>query len=152
MAEFGKLELRRAREARKWPRWQLGEAVGVSEDTITRWEDPGDKSLPDPDDVDRIEKALEMRGRIWHPWMLSHYDSYRERYASVQDFGLTAAILRIRHEAEKVMGLQGPAEEDVIDGRFDDPNLKSDYLRDLRRLHASIGQAMEYLGAPGSGG
>ena len=49
MAECTGLDLRKARDAQKMPRWQLGQMIGVSEDTIRRWE--MDEIRPEPDDV-----------------------------------------------------------------------------------------------------
>ena len=38
MAEFTHNDLRSAREARKIQRWRLANELGVSEDTVRRWE------------------------------------------------------------------------------------------------------------------
>lgn len=43
----------------KMPRWQLGQMIGVSEDTIRRWE--MDEIRPEPDDVGAIEQALGLK-------------------------------------------------------------------------------------------
>lgn len=123
MAEFTKKELRKARESRNMPRWKLGNLVGVSESTIERWEDEDDKSHPEPDDVDRIEKALEMEEEgIWYKWMRSNYDSFRKRFSDAPDMnGLTATVAQMKYEMLDIMPLIDPAERDTLNGEFNDP-------------------------------
>lgn len=142
MSEFTHLELRRARESHKMPRWQLAQTIGISEETLKRWE--YGEQIPEPDDVGAIERALGERS-IWHQWMMSHYDSYRERYSSVPSYGLTAAVIRTRFELKDVIDLQEQVERDVIDGKLDDEQLKSRYRQQLKEAQAAIIQTLEEL-------
>lgn len=142
MSEFTHLELRRARESHKMPRWQLAQEIGVSEETLKRWE-YGDQ-MPEPDDVGAIERALGERS-IWHQWMMSHYDSYRERYSQAPAYGLTSAVIRTRYELNDVMTLQERVERDAVDGRLDDPALKAEYIQQLKEAQAAIIQTLEEL-------
>lgn len=142
MAECTGLDLRKARDAQKMPRWQLGQMIGVSEDTIRRWEI--DEIRPEPDDVGAIEQALGLKD-LWHRWMLSHYDSYRERYSQAPAYGLTSAVIRTRYELNDVMTLQERVERDAVDGRLDDPALKTEYIQQLKEAQAAIIQTLEEL-------
>ncbi len=142
MAGCKGLDLRKAREARKMPRWMLGQKIGVSEDTIRRWE--ADEIVPEPDDVGALEEALEVKN-LWHRWMLSHYDSYRDRFTAAPEFGLASAVVRARYEMADVMALQDRVERDALDGRMDDGQLKAGYVQQLKEAQAAIIQALEEL-------
>ena len=144
MEEFTKIDLRNARDARKMPRWKLGNAVGVSEDTIARWEDPDDTAMPTPDDIDRIGEALEDE-TIWHRWMVSNCDSYRKRYINVPDYSLPISINRVRHVINDIMELQDQMERDAMDGKIDDRQLGGMYEELLKMLVASASHVREKL-------
>ncbi len=145
MAEFTYSELRRAREARKIPRWQLASQIGVSEDTIERWETG--KAVPHPDDVSSIEHALDAEAEmLWHRWMLSNCESYRERYKEARACGLLSAVVSVRHEIGDVLAMQDKIERDAIDGTLDDPETRATYRRELEEAQASITQALAQIG------
>ena len=112
MSEFTNLDLKKAREAQKIPRWKLAAAVNVSESTLERWE--SGETMPHPDEVDRIADALG-EPLIWHRWMLSTYDSYRRRYISSDDYSLPVMAMKLRHEMDDVRALQDALERDAID-------------------------------------
>lgn len=139
MAEFTYLELRKARETRFSSRRQLAEVIGVSEDTIERWETG--KQLPTPEDVDRIEDAVQMPG-LWHAWMCSNCDSYRKRYKGVKLNGLFSAVVSVRHEMTDVLNIQEAAERDAITGAIDDPMLRRQYRKELSELVATASAAL----------
>lgn len=137
MAEFTYLELKRAREVRKVPRWQLAKQLGVSEDTLERWENG--KQDPHPDDVSNIEHALGAESEaIWHRWMLSNCESYRERYREAKPNGLLAAVLGVRYELSDVLALQERVERDAMDGQLDDPVLRASYLKEIDEAVAAL--------------
>lgn len=141
MAEFTHIDLRAARESRKTPRWKLAKEVGVSEDTLERWETG--KQLPDPDDVGNIAHALGYPG-LWHKWMLSTYDSYRERYIDAPNLDHPAArITRVRYEMSDVMALIDKVERDYLDKKIDDPELFNKFKTEARELIAALQQAIE---------
>ena len=96
------------------------------------------------DDVGAIERALGERS-MWHQWMMSHYDSYRERYSQAPAYGLTSAVIRTRYELSDVMTLQERVERDAVDGRLDDPALKAEYIQQLKEAQAAIIQTLEEL-------
>lgn len=133
MAEFTNIDLRSARESRKMPRWKLAGEIGVSEDTLERWETG--KQQPEPDDVWNIQNVLGATG-IWHRWMLSHYDSYRATHSDAPDAdGLTGYIVRMKYEMRDVDTLIESAERDAMDGKFDD-------VENCRKLKKEIAEAM----------
>ena len=49
MAECTIADLQNARKAAKMPRWQAAQRMGVSEETVRRWETG--ETRPEPDDV-----------------------------------------------------------------------------------------------------
>lgn len=143
MPEFTNKDLKTAREARKMPRWQLGELVGVSESTIERWETG--ETQPQPDDIDNIGSALG-DDTLWHRWMLSHYDSYRKRYIKGNgSCGLLGSIMAIKYEMQDVLALQEQVERDSIDGRIDDPELRARYAKELKEASAAIASGLQRL-------
>lgn len=143
MAEFTHIELRAARESRKIPRWKLAEEVGTSEDTIERWETG--KQLPGPDDIGNIERILKEPG-LWHKWMLSHYDSYRERYTDVPDVGhMTAEVVRMRHEILDLMPLFDGIERDTLNGEFNEPELWRMFKKESLEAMAAIQQTVDRI-------
>lgn len=144
MAEFTIIDLRKAREARKMTRWQLGNAIGVSDDTIARWEDPRNPAMPSYEDIDRIGEVLEHE-TMWYLWMLTYCDSYRKRYIDVPDYSLPISINRVRHVITDIMQLQDQVERDAMDGKIDDRQLSGMYEELLKMLVASASQVREKL-------
>ena len=134
MEECTNIALRKAREARKMPRWQLAQQIGVSADTIERWERGDGK--PEPDDVDRIGEALRAPD-LWHQWMLSNCDSYRKRYLGVETLALPVSVMRLRCAIEDALAVINPVERDVIDGQIDDKGLKNRCADALKILIAA---------------
>lgn len=144
MAEFTHIDLRKLREARKMPRWQLASLVGVSEDTLGRWETG--EAQPHPDDVGRIEHALDAEHEmVWHRWMLSNCESYRERHQEAKPAGLLGAIVAARHELSDVLNIQDAVERDAVDGAIDDPALRAAYRRELEEANAAITAALAQI-------
>lgn len=116
----------------------------MSETTIARWE--ADEALPDPEDVDTLERVYKAPG-LWHRWMRSHYDSYRKRYPEVmEDNGLALAVVDVRHQMQDVMALQDKVERDAMDGRIDDQPTKERYRKELQEARASIDRTLEQMG------
>lgn len=145
MAEFTNLDLRKAREARKLTRWQLSNLIGVSEDTLERWE--VGKQMPTPDDVGHIEDALDAGVEmLWERWMYSNVDSYRNHHAKPQISGLLAAIVGVRQEMADVLVLQDKMERDARDGALDDVEGRARYRAELEEVAAVVTQALALIG------
>ena len=142
MAECTHLDLRKAREARDWPRWKLAQEVGVSEDTVERWETG--KSMPTPDDVDRIGEAVG-DPQLWHRWMLSNVDSYRKRYIDATDLSLPVALQRLSLEIQDVQEMYNAVARDALDGKIDNQQLRKEYQKQLRELTAAVTDALNKL-------
>lgn len=138
-AEYTEKDLRKAREAHGYPRWKLGEMLGVSESTVERWE--SGESVPTPDDVDHIGEVLSDPG-LWHKWMLSHYDSYRRRYIGVEDLALPVSVMRSRYAMEDVAAMQSAVERDVMDSGLDDKSLRAKYADGLRKGIACLSDTL----------
>jgi transcriptional regulator with XRE-family HTH domain len=145
MAEFTYLDLRKAREVRKLTRWQLANKIGVSEDTVERWETG--KQAPTPDDVGHIEDALDaVSEMLWERWMYSNVQSYREHHAKPQISGLLAAIVGVRQEMTDVLALQDKMERDARDGVLDDVESRARYRMELEEVAAVVTQALALIG------
>lgn len=144
MAECTKMDLRKAREARKLARWELAQMMGVSEDTIERWENAKDTSTPTPDDVDRMGELLE-DPTLWHRWMLSNVESYRKRYFDATDLSLPVSLQRLGYEIQDVMILHDKAVRDALDGRIDDPLLLEEYKKEMREMIAAASDSLSKL-------
>jgi transcriptional regulator with XRE-family HTH domain len=125
------------------PRWKLANEIGVSEDTIERWEN--DKGHPEPDDVDNIERALDIPG-IWHKWMRSRYDSYRGRFKDIPvDDNLTEAIVRMKHELSDIVPHLETIERDALSGEFNDLETWRKYKKEASEAMAAIQQTLDRL-------
>lgn len=142
MAECTYHDLRKARDARKLPRWEVANAVGVSEDTIERWETG--KVQPDPEDVDRFAEAVGASG-LWHRWMLSHYDSYRKRYRDAVNYALPVAFANLRHQMNDVLNIYDPVERDALDGRIDDPELRACIEKEVQDIQSAATAFLQAL-------
>lgn len=142
MSEFTNLDLRKAREAQKMPRWKLAAAVNVSESTLERWE--SGETMPHPDEVDHIADALG-EPLIWHRWLLSTYDSYRRRYISSEDYSLPVMAMKLRHEMDDVRALQDALERDAIDGYVDDEPLLNRAITELQQMIQAGSELLQRL-------
>lgn len=145
MAEFTYLDLRKGREARKLTRWQLAARLGVSEDTLERWETG--KTIPTPDDVSRIEHALNAEGEmLWYRWMYSNIESFRERNPPPVVSELLAAVVSVRYELADVQALHDSLARDAIDGRIDDPKLRAQALKEIGEARAALNRLQAQIG------
>lgn len=142
MSEFTNLDLKKARESLKMPRWKLAALVSVSESTLERWETG--ETLPHPDEVDRIADALG-DPLIWHRWMLSNYDSYRRRYIGSDDYSLPVMAMKLRHEMDDVRALQDALERDAVDGRVDDQQLLGRSVAELKQMIQAGAELLQRL-------
>lgn len=143
MAEFTHNDLRSAREARKIQRWRLANELGVSEDTVRRWEIG--ETQPTPDDVGNIERILDAPG-LWHRWMLSNFESYRERYTDIPVAGhLAASVIRMKYEVEDLIPYFKRLEKDAIDGHMDNDDLRREFPKEAHEAIAAIQQLLDIM-------
>lgn len=142
MAAITNVDLRKARDERDLTREQLADMVHVSASTIENWE--RGISTPNPDDVDNIARALN-HPTLWHDWMMSHFTSYARRYKEMNPYDMPLAVHAARHEINDVLALQERAERDVIDGHFDDLELKARYTKELKEMIASASRVLECI-------
>ena len=145
MAEFTHLDLRKAREMRKLTRWQLANLIGVSEDTLERWETG--KQQPSPDDVGCVEDALDARAELlWSRWMYSNVESYRERNPEPHVSELLAAVVSVRYELADVQALHDQLARDAIDGKIDDPALRAQANKEIDEARAALAHLKARIG------
>lgn len=138
MAECTKLYLRKARDDANMPRWRAAQELGVSEDTIKRWEDPDEKTTPTSADVNRMERVYKAEG-LWYAWMHSNDEGFRDHFpALTQSNQLAIAVVNVRHQMIDVMALHDRFERDAMDGIIDDQQCKERYLRELDDVMAAI--------------
>ena len=145
MAEFTNQDLRKAREARKIPRWQLAAKIGISEDTLERWETG--KQRPEPDDVGRIEDVLDARSELmWARWMYSNCESYRDRNPEPHMSPLLEAVCSVEMELEDVRALHTRLVRDAIDGHIDDPLLRKQARKEIAEARAALARLDARIG------
>ena len=111
--------------------------MGVSEDTVSRWE-RGDVK-PTPEDVSALEKLYKAPG-LWYGWMRYNYPSFRERYP--EDPGnaaLALSMVNAKYELADLLEKQEGAIRDALDGKIDDEKAFAAYLREAKEAHAAIG-------------
>lgn len=135
MAECTKLDLRKARESAHLTRWQAAQLFGVSEDSIRRWEDPTQKTMPAPVDVSRMEETYRADG-LWWRWMRSNDDAFRDRLPAMPDLELPGAILRLFAEISDLDRLQHELMRDGADGEISDPQLLDKSLNEVEDVVA----------------
>lgn len=117
----------------------------MSEETLKRWE--LGRQLPTPDDVGNIERVLDMRDQsLWHRWMMSHYDSYRERNTTlpIRD-NLLENVVRTKHEILDAIALLEKIERDAVDGVIDEPELWQALQRELVDAKDAIRQMVNKI-------
>lgn len=141
MAGNGHILLREARDARAMTREQLGSRVGVSHDTIRRWETA--ESQPAPDDVDRMGDVLG-DASLWHRWMLESVPSYAKRYEGAETLAMPVSIVRVRHALADVLKYQDAMERDALDGKLDDHSTQTAYSECLKAAIAKLSDAAQY--------
>ena len=142
MAECTNIDLLAARNAAGLSRGQVADKIHVSVDTIRRWE--SGETMPSPDDVDRLGVAYEDHS-LWHDWMRTHYDSYRDRYPESLDLSLTLSIVNLRHQIGDIMSLQDAAERDAMTGRIDNDKLRLRYTAELKDLLMAAQHALNQI-------
>ena len=145
MPECTGKDLQSARTRAEMTQWQAGNACGVSEHTIQRWESDSKDSQPKPDDVDRFAQAVG-DPTLWHRWMISHYDSYRRRYIGGGNSAeLSSLLSRLRLEMQDMQALYDSVERDALDGRIDDAPLKERCRKELQELIAAGSDLLQKL-------
>lgn len=143
MPECTHQDLRKAREAAGLTQWQAAGELGASESTIKRWE--SGETKPTPEDVWRMEKLYNCRG-LWHRWMRSNHDSYREHYPEeAPNLALPVAVLNARHQLADVLAMQDLIERDALDGRLDDEAGKRKYVQEIHEAQASLTEVLTQL-------
>lgn len=136
-ADITNKELKAAREAAELYQYQVAHLMGVSEDTVSRWE-RGDVK-PTPEDVSQLEKLYKAPG-LWYGWMRYNFPSFRERYP--EDPGnaaLALSMVNAKYELADLLEKQDGAIRDALDGRIDDKKAFAEYLREAKEAHAAIG-------------
>ena len=136
MEHYGHAQLREARDNAGMTRLKAAFEIGVSEDTLKRWE--MGIQQPTPDDVDCMERLYHAPG-LWHAWMRSTYSSYRSRYPESLDATTALSIVNVRHQLADVLALQDAAERDALpNDQLDDPRLRSSYIRECQEAIAAL--------------
>lgn len=136
-ADITNRELKTAREAAGLYQYQVAHLMGVSEDTVSRWE-RGDVK-PTPEDVSALEKLYKAHG-LWYGWMRYNYPSFRERYP--EDPGnaaLALSMVNAKYELADLLEKQEGAIRDALDGKIDDEKAFAAYLMEAKEAHAAIG-------------
>jgi len=125
------------------PRWKVAAEIGVSEDTLERWEKG--ETNPHPDDVDKIEKILKTPG-LWHNWMRSNFDSYRERYGEVPNGDhMTVMVSQTRYELTDMFPLLDIMERDTLNDEYDEPEKWKMFRQKAPKVIAALQQVLNRI-------
>jgi len=140
MAENGSLILREAREAAHLSRQQLAFRLEcISEGTIKRWE--FGESRPDSADVARMGEIIGDR-TLWPRWMCATDDEYAKRHPfSYNDLPAAMAVAKVGFEIADVQALVDSVVRDLMDGKIDNHELASRFLRELTEAERAIAEA-----------
>ena len=136
-ADITNKELKAAREAAGLYQYQVAHQLGISEDTVSRWE-RGDVK-PTPEDVSALEKLYKAPG-LWYGWMRYNYPSFRERYP--EDPGnaaLALSMVNAKYELADLLERQEVAIRDALDGKIDDKKAFAAYVKEAKDVHAALG-------------
>lgn len=137
MAEKSHVILRSAREAHGWSRVQLVAELGISEDTLKRWEYGEVK--PTPDDVANVERVLRAEAEmLWYRWMSAAWDSYKDHHPEVRRKDLLQSVVSTKHELTDVLNLQEKVESAILNGTINQPGVRDRYRKELEEAQASI--------------
>lgn len=142
MAECTNQDLRRARDAAKLTRWQAAQRLGVSEETVRRWETG--EVIPHPDDVGRMEEAYKAEN-LWYRWMYSNIDSYRERIPETPNYTLPISLVSAKYETGDVLPLLDSVIRDAMDGKIDDQAERDRLIREIDEAIAALLASKEAL-------
>ncbi len=143
MSECTAKDLRSAREEAGLTIWQAAAALNVGETTLRRWEHG--EVIPQSADVSRMERLYRAPG-LWHRWMRSNDDAYREHYpARTAEMVLPAAVANIRFSMADMQKTQEMAERDALDGQMDDKQTLNRYRGQLQQLLSDITSLLEKL-------
>lgn len=143
MSECTAKDLRSAREAAGLTIWKAAAALNVGETTLRRWEHG--EVVPQSADVSRMEQLYRVPG-LWHRWMRSNDDAYREHYpAKTIEMVLPAAVTNIRFRMTDMQEMQEAAERDALDGQMDDGQILNHYREQLQQLQSDITNLLEML-------
>lgn len=135
MAECTNQDLRKARDAAKLTRWQAAHQLGVSEETVRRWETG--EVIPHPDDVGRMEEAYHAKN-LWFRWMRSNIESYRDRFPEVADYTLPISLVSAKFEIGDVLPLIDSVTRDAMDGKIDNPGDRDRLIREIDEAIAAM--------------
>ncbi len=143
MSECTAKDLRSAREEAGLTIWKAAAALNVGETTLRRWEHG--EVVPQSADVSRMERLYRVPG-LWHRWMRSNDDAYREHYpAKTIEMVLPAAVTNIRFRMTDMQEMQEAAERDALDGQMNDEKILNHYREQLQQLQSDITNLLEML-------
>lgn len=149
MEEFTHLDLQKAWKSHGFTQWQIAQELGVSEDTVKSWvrTDPERRITPHPDDVSRIEQVLHAGAEmIWYRWMYSNVESFRDHMPEPKMNPLMESIVSAHYELADVQALRERLERDAIDGRIDDPQLRTQATKEIDEAQAALTRLRAQIG------
>lgn len=124
MPETDKSALRKARENAGYARPAAARMLSVSPETVARWENPMDTTMPRSADVSRMEDAYRCPG-LWYRWMYSNDDGFRDRMPPPGETDVRASVLSLYASVSRLVEEQAKLMRDAADGRIDDPALST---------------------------
>lgn len=140
MAEITHAELRSARIAAGYYRYQAAALLGVSEDTLGRWE--RGEQMANDESVDQMEAIYNAPG-LWYGWMRWAHASFRKRYPPIPNAeSLAEALMEAKYQMEDLSPLHELVIRDSLDGKIDNREQGNKHLREMKEAHAALGKAI----------
>lgn len=115
----------------------------ISEDTISNWE--CNRALPDPEQVAALEHLYENPG-LWDAWMRMQWPSYRERIPENPEMSSAGlAVVNAGYQMHDVTALTESLVRDLMDGKVDDKQLPTCYIKEAEEAVAALLAAIAKL-------
>lgn len=131
----GKL-LKNARKSANLTRWQVYQAVQISESVLERWESGVCK--PDMEDLYKLEILYHAAG-LWYECMQLYSQSFRDHFPTdYKKLTLPISVFNVRLLFEDIMKYQSEIERDIVDGEVDDIERAQEYIKKLEEAISAI--------------
>lgn len=143
MPKTGPMILREARDAANLTREQMEALMHVSASTIKAWE-YGERK-PDSGDVVKMGQIVRDES-LWPRWMCAVDDEYARRHPYAQPSQTPMeAVVRVALASADITRMMDPVVRDLADGKIDDREFFSRFVRLLRESESAHRAARETL-------
>lgn len=136
MAEYTKASLQRLRESANLTRKVAAPLLGVSEDTLRRYEDVNGTQQPTSGDLARMEALYGAPG-LWYGYHHTNDDAFRDHLPELPEYNTQGALIAFFVEAQESIQLEKDALKDVADGKIDSPDIRRRLIEEVEDVMAA---------------